>query len=252
MKFNNIGYNYRGYIFFWEEVFLFFSSLSIMFQIQGGTYMGIVYKKPNIESCSVGVIAEKLGICQNQYDGSIPQSTTIIIQSIAGNSSGNVDGYVMSGGSVISGNFLIAGDSALNATSRSFAGFDISSLVGKTIVSATLEVYQGNVNENPYGLGDLIVDRVDFGDSIDSSDYGASALTSNIGTISTDSLDGSKSLDVTDTLRNDLIAGRMFSQYRLRFATTTDNDNLNDNVYLTDAEENGGEGYGPRLVVSYY
>ena len=84
---------------------------------------------------------------------------------------------------------------------RSFVSFDVSSLLGAEILSATLFLYQTDVVGSPYSTGGpIITDLVDYGDSLNLDDWCVSAIASSIGTISDEQSTGSKNLDVKTSL----------------------------------------------------
>lgn len=203
----------------------------------------MLYKKPEIKSYSAGDILEEIGPCQNQY------STTLY--TTTGNSSVNVDGAVWSDGAFYT-NLLQNGDDSSNSYGRGLVGFDISSLQGWTIVSATLRLYQDTVDPAAYtSLGTVVVDHINFGSSVDSGDLTGGTLTSNIGTLSTSATIEWKTLDVSSYVQADINAGRTSSQFRTRFTTNTDSDGVRDLAFFDDSENTGGTGNRPQLVVTY-
>lgn len=136
-------------------------------------------------------------------------------------------------------------------TSRGYVSFDLSSLPsGATITSATLRMYQTEVVGTPYSGNSLIIDHVDYGDSLGSEDYALSPLESAFGTLTSNPNVEWKDLSVTNQVKNDVANGRTRSQFRLRFQ-----------VEMTGADawarfESGdnyvGTGNLPQLVVKYY
>ncbi len=166
------------------------------------------------------------------------------------NSTSGVDGIVTSGGSVMTIAEIFAGDTYVNTGVRGFVSFDIASIPpGATIISATLKMYQEAVNGTPYAdLGNIMVDHIDYGPTLDSDDYSLLALEDDIGTISNNGAFEFKTLDVTESLQDDMDHGRTRSQYRLRFPTQTDNDSIEDAAFFVQA--NYGDN-SPKLVVIY-
>ena len=144
-----------------------------------------------------------------------PVSQTMTITSTA-----TLDGWRASNGGFNTTWYLQIGRNA-TLTERSFVSFDISSIPsGKTIDEVTLRLYQEEVVGTPYAsLGSLIVDHLDYGDSLGSEDLNASAISSNIGTLTSNASIEWKDLIVTNALKADISSGRSRSQYRLRFAT---------------------------------
>jgi len=123
---------------------------------------------------------------------------------------------------------------------RQFYSFDISIIpIGNAIEKASILLYQANYNGDPYAeLGNVIVDHVDYGDSLTSDDYNSMPLTGNIGTLSDNLTIEYKTLDVTACVQADYTAGRQYSQFRLRFSLLDgNNDGTNDYVNFTDFED---------------
>lgn len=206
----------------------------------------MLYKKPEIKSYSAGDLVEIIGPCQSQY-------TTTTFYTTTGNSSVNVDGMVSSAGDVAaSWNIEVGDTSPSDIILRGFIGFDISSIQGMTIVSATLRLYQYTVTGTPYTtLGTIVADHVNFGSSLDAADYSAAALTSSIGTISNSATIEWKTLDVSSYVQADINSSRTSSQYRIRFTTGTDSDGIEDLSRNESVENFGSTGNRPELVVTY-
>jgi hypothetical protein len=144
----------------------------------------------------------------------------------------------------------MVGDTSVNTGCRGFVSFDIGSIPpGATIISATLRMYQEAVNGRPYAdLGNIMVDHIDYGSTLDGADYSLLALKEAIGTISNNAALEFKILDVTESLQDDMDHGRTRSQYRLLFPTQTDNDSVEDAAFFTSANIGG---HTPELVVTY-
>lgn len=140
--------------------------------------------------------------------------------------------------------------------SRQFYSFDLATLpTGADITTATLRLYQANASSGVYGeLGNVVVDHLDYGTTLDVDDHSAAALTEDIGTLSTDATIEYKVLDVTAAVEDDRAAGRTRSQFRLRFETPGNDDGTNDFAQFTDPEESCGSlcvGNPPQLVIEY-
>ncbi len=166
------------------------------------------------------------------------------------NSTQGVDGFVTSGGSVLTNTQTAVGDTAVNTGVRGFVSFDIGSIPpGRTILSATLRMFQEAVNGTPYtDLGNIKVDHIDYGPTLDGADYSLPALEDDIGTISENATLEFKTLNVTESLQDDMDHGRTRSQYRLLFPTQTDNDSVEDAAFFTSANIGG---HTPELGIIY-
>lgn len=212
--------------------------------------MGMKYLKPEVKSYSISDIIEEIGPCQNQY------TTTTFYTSTAATGV-NLDGNAWSNNDddLVDDAGLYIGDDIPENYSRAFLGFDISSIAGRTIVSATLRVYQEQHNGDPYSTlsGRVLVDHVNFGSTYGAGDFAGNTLTTNIGTISNNSTFERKTLDVSTYVQADLTAGRTSSQFRLYFSWDQGipDDAEVDSIEFDDAEGSGGTANRPELVVTY-
>ena len=138
---------------------------------------------------------------------------------------------------------------------RQFFSFGLADIPdGATIISASLELFQTNYHGSPLtDLGNVVVDHLDYGTTLDGADYNMPALASNIGTLSDSTTEEYKILDVTTYVQMDYAAARDYSQYRVRFSLQdNDDDGARDSVSFTDAEDSCcSTGNLPRLVVEY-
>ena len=182
------------------------------------------------------------------FDPAPPQALTI---DAAADLTGTVTPAI--GGS---GGFLQVGDSSAGVALVGVMGFQLGSIpAGAEIESAVLTVYHlGNLagTGTQYSdLGDLIVDHVDLGPQVDETDF-AGSLQVNIGVLSTAPGEGTRSLDVTEIVRELVAAGRARADFRIRFELMTDLDGLPDLAYLNDGGDTANNGAVPALQVSYF
>jgi DNA-binding beta-propeller fold protein YncE len=138
---------------------------------------------------------------------------------------------------------------------RQFYSFELTGIPSTiSVLSATLRLYQANVEGSPYGagnLGSIIVDHVNYGSSLDIADYNAIPLTQNIGTLSTDASQAYKTLNVATSAANDILTSRLRSQYRLRFSNENIINTQDDYVQFTDAEDSCcAANRPPQLVIT--
>jgi len=169
-------------------------------------------------------------------------------------STASMDGFQSSNGGGNPAIEIRAGRN-VNLVMRGFANFDLpAELTGKTIEKATLRLYQTKVIGNPYSVGSTLkVDHLDYGSSFENADYSVASLSSSFGTLTSNAAVEWKDLDVTDQVKTDLSAGRTHSQYRLHFAIETiGGDVTGDFAYFESAENYGGTGNTPQLVVKYH
>jgi hypothetical protein len=183
--------------------------------------------------------------------GGGPNDTTVNLSSAAA-----LDGFAGGNGSfgTSGGGIALTGDVSGVAGSgfRQFFSFDISQIpAGSTIVQATLRLYQVNVTGTPYTeLGNVVIDHLDYGASLDGTDYAAPALTSNAGTLSNNATLEYKQVGVAAAVQADLAAARTRSQFRTRFSTADfSNDGTSDYVQFADEDSPTNR---PVLVVVYH
>jgi hypothetical protein len=163
---------------------------------------------------------------------------------------GDRSGYLEQDGSGSLQTYL-AGDGRTNLGNRMFFGFDLSSLPSDAIiVSARLQATDNGAGSgDPYAtMGDLLLDHVDVGASLDGTDFAAPALSSGIAILSHVRA-GAKDAEVTAAVAADVAAGRSTSDFRAGFRDLTDGDSSIDTaVFQSDSYD---PGHGPRLVVVY-
>lgn len=181
------------------------------------------------------------------------QSQTVVL-----NSQGALDGYRLNNGDGSTSEQILVGNGRIyedgdELVSRGFFSFDTSSIpAGATIESVHLEFYQRTIEGDPYPtLGNLVLDHVDYGASLDAGAYDAPALHSAVLAQMTSANSWYALADPTITMwvEDNLAAGRSRFQLRLRFAQETDGDNEQDLVLIEPGE--GPPGHAPRLTIVY-
>ena len=111
-------------------------------------------------------------------------------------------------------------------------------------------MFQESVEGDPYTeLGRLLADHVDIGGVLSESDFDSPALTLDIGTLSTDTTLEYKTLDVTEAVKADALAGRGASAFRLRFLRGANGSRAS--VMLTTIEDLNATGRLPILEITY-
>jgi hypothetical protein len=166
-------------------------------------------------------------------------------------STASLDGWRASNGGGNSTWYIQVGRNS-TLTERGFVSFDISSISSdKTVTEATLRLYQIETVGTPYSsLGKLLVDHLNYGVSLDTSDYGLSAITSNYVTLTTNPTAEWKDAIVTEAVKNDLSEGRTRSQYRLHFETEITGPDAW--ARFESADNYMSTGNFPQLVIKYY
>lgn len=170
--------------------------------------------------------------------------------------SGSSSIYTTSGYQNVVGDWEVRHLSAfsINEDFRSFLTFNLSTI--DSISSASLlimEIYTMTNNQPGVPRGDaLYVDHLNYGTSLDASDYSLTATNSGFGTITP--VGGDRwyetgvwhTLDVTTQVNQDLTRG--LSQYRLRYQNGGDEDGRND--YFRHGVYGVRWRYHPKLIIS--
>lgn len=138
---------------------------------------------------------------------------------------------------------------------RGFVSFSLDDLPsGIDIKEASLRLFQTKVVGNPFAYGGSIkVDHLTYGNSLDDTDYGLAALTTNAAALPTTASVGWKETNVTQSVKDDIENGRSFSQFRIHFnVENTGENSTGDFIYFESSENYQGTGYVPQLVIKYY
>ena len=158
------------------------------------------------------------------------------------------------------GGIVLVGDTGIWGL-RGFLGFNIGGIPADAeILAAELSVwhFKGPAQGSPYAdLGNLLIDYVDIGSSLDLDDYRVLALESDIAVLSDAPTEGLRTADVTKQLQTarvlaDLAAGRPVISFRVRFPKETDGDvTQTDAVNLNGLDDPRSNGVLPTLTVEY-
>lgn len=179
---------------------------------------------------------------------------TPVIKTMNLSATASLDGFRSSNGGGNDGLDIRAGRN-VNLVTRGFVSFDLSGIpASATITETTLRLYQTKTIGNPYGVGgNLKVDHLDYGTSLDDPDYGASSLISNYATLTTNASVEWKDVAATDQIKSDRSASRTRSQFRIHFTSeVTGGDVTGDFAYYESANNSEGTGNTPQLVIKYY
>ncbi len=185
----------------------------------------------------------------------IKEPETVIFRS-----EGTLDGYRLNDGSGSNTQDILVGNGELvdpvgELVARGFMSFDVSSIpAGATIQSAELRFYQKEIQGDPYTkLGNLLLEHVDYGASLDDRAYNTPAIESAI--LDQQRRPGAWYMLSDPTLvswiQSNVEAGRSRFQLRLQFRQETDGDTLED---WTAIEAGGGvlgSRNSPQLTITY-
>jgi hypothetical protein len=159
------------------------------------------------------------------------------------------------------GTDIVVGDEAARdplIDVRGFVGFDLSSLPsGIHLKSATLVATQCAISGSPFSLGNVVVDHVSYAVPFDTTVFAESAISTTIGTLSTDASLGPRSMSVTSSVANDISASRTSSQFRLRMSGNADAGNgpSNQVIFASDSANTSdctpASAQQPRLIIAF-
>lgn len=166
-----------------------------------------------------------------------PGPTTITLNATGGTEGGTV--YELAAGLAVVNGTILAGDTSSNYIARGFMSFDISSLSGKTVTAATLDLSSCAAMQDPFaGLAGIWVGDVQYPLPLDQTDYDISGT----GIKLLNSLPGS-SIDVKSNVQTRATEGKSRFQIRLHPAGPSDADGQAD--YITCSAS------GPKLTITY-
>ncbi len=163
--------------------------------------------------------------------------TTITLNATGGTEGGTV--YEPASGLDVVNGTILAGDTGSNFLARGFMSFDISSLSGKTVTAASLDLSSCAAMQDPFaGLAGVWVGEVQYALPLDQADYDVSGSGIKLLT----ALPGS-SIDVKSNVQTRATEGKSRFQIRLHPAGPSDADGQAD--YITCSAS------GPKLTVTY-
>ncbi len=168
-----------------------------------------------------------------------PSNVDITLNAMTGTESGTV--YEPTSGIAVVHGTILAGDTGTNYLARGYMSFDISSLSGKTIVSAALDLSSCSQMQDPFGsLAGIWVGEVQYALPLDQTDYNIAGT----GIQLLNALPGATTIDVKSLVQTRVNEGQSRFQIRLHPAGPTDNDAQAD--YVTC-----GAGT-PKLMITYH
>ena len=163
--------------------------------------------------------------------------TSITLNATGGTEGGTV--YEPAAGQAIVNGTILAGDTSSNDLARGFMSFDISSISGKTVTAATLDLSSCTQMQDPFGgLSGIWVGEVQYALPLDQSDYNISGT----GIQLLNSLPGG-SIDVKSYVQTRVTEGKSRFQIRLHPNGSSNNNGQAD--YMTCSAT------GPKLTITY-
>lgn len=145
----------------------------------------------------------------------------------------SLSGSMTSSGTMYSSGTYTAGDQNGNLQVKGFLSFDITGIpAGATITSATIGLSDSSVvGGDPFAtLGNLRVYNVDYGTSLTVSDFNGPKLS----TVWSGNSPPSDVIDVKSELANAVASGKKNLQFRIEFATATDNDGAYERIVFNN------------------
>lgn len=183
------------------------------------------------------------------------RTETVILKSV-----GSLDGYWLNDGTGSNDENILVGngeqaDPFGELVARGFLSFDVSSIpANATIEGVDLRFYQETIQGNPYEkLGNLMLEHVYYGNSLNDSAYDTPALGS--ANIAAQTLPGAWYVladpTITSWVESNLAAGRPQFQLRLRFRRETDGDGAEDWISIVPGGGALGSRNQPQLTITY-
>ncbi len=179
---------------------------------------------------------------------------------VALTSEGALDGYRLNDGTGSSSQDILVGNGELinpvgELVARGFISFDLSGIpTGATIESVELRFYQKEVQGSPYEkLGNLVLEYVNYGASLEDSAYNTPALDTAVLDIET-SPDAWYILSdptIVTWVQSSLETGLSRQQFRLQFSQETDGDGQEDWIAIQSGGSILGSRQAPQLIVTY-
>jgi hypothetical protein len=164
--------------------------------------------------------------------------TTITLSATGGTEGGTV--YEPAAGVEVVTGTILAGDTSSNFLARGYMSFDISSITGKTITAAALDLSSCSAMQDPFaGLAGIWVGEVQYALPLDQSDYNISGT----GIQQLNSLPGNSTIDVKSYVQARATEGKSRFQIRLHPAGPSDADGQGD--YMSCSSN------GPKLTITY-
>jgi hypothetical protein len=183
------------------------------------------------------------------------KTETVVLKSV-----GMLDGYWLNDGTGSTEEKILVGngeqvDPFGELVARGFLSFDVSSIpAGATIEGVELRFYQEAVQGSPYEkLGNLVLDHVYYGSSLNDSAYDTPAFDS--ANIAAQPLPGAWYVladpTITSWVESNLAAGRPQLQLRLQFRRETDGDGAEDWISIVPGGGALGSRNQPQLTITY-
>lgn len=183
---------------------------------------------------------------------STPSPTPVPIKNeLVINSEPRLDGFRTSNGSGSSVSAIQIGSNS-ELVSRGFVTFDLQPIPSRVrILQARLRLFIVKEEGNSNRLGDLLVDHLRYGDSLDAVDFSSVAIISSFTGLQQDPDDEQwLTADVTGPIINDIDSARSDSQFRLHFENESKTD-AEEFYYLESAENYLSSNNPPQLLITY-
>ena len=171
-----------------------------------------------------------------------------------------LDGFRLNDGTGNNSKDILVGNGELvNSTTelvaRGFLSFDLSGIpAGSTVENAELRFYQKEIQGNPYEkLGNLVLEHVYYGASLDDSAYSTPALGTAVLDVETSPQAWYILSDPTIVawIQSSLETELSRQQFRLQFSQETDGDGQEDWVAIQGGGSILGSREAPQMIITY-
>lgn len=135
---------------------------------------------------------------------------------------------------------------------RGFLTFDLTSVPeGVSISEAKVRLYLVREEGSVSPMGDLMVDHVRYGDSLDASDYSSVAILSSFTELTrSGNTNNWLEADITDAVLDDIDRTRANTQYRIHFENEVRNVSP-DFLFIESGENYFSSNYPPELIIRH-
>jgi len=166
-----------------------------------------------------------------------PVTTTLTLNATGGTEGGTV--FEPAASQVVDNSTILAGDTSGDHLARGYMSFDISSISGKTVTEAKLDLSSCTQENDPFGsLSGISLGEVQYALPLDQTDY----TVSGTGIDTLNSLPGSE-IDIKSLVQTRVTEGKSRFQIRLHPLGPSDIDGQADNMKCGASS--------PKLTITY-
>jgi len=260
------GYVYRGSQYPSMQGYYFYGDLCSgkVFGLNrnGNTWKSTILASPGYNITSFGQDEQGELYLTDYAGGQVIKISSPVNAAGTFTSQGNLDGFIVESGSGTglggtinsTGKWFDVGDTTDNKQVRAILSFNTAGLPDQAVIdSAALKIRLNRLNNDPFSaLSDLSADMAvpNFGSSsaLEAGDFQASPDYADVATFNPTPSGGWYSAPIASNLNDINLTGT--TQFRLEFATSTNNDNAAN--YASFYSGNYGISSRPQLIIQYH